>query len=738
MKKTMKRYIFILLISMISFGVNANNKIESKIDSLVNSYNYKRADKAFENMAYIKAIDIYVNLINKEFYQSEIYGKLAFSYLKTGDWENSVKYYNNLFSTSDYSAEDLYNFAQALKSIGNYAESDLRMKQYAALNETDSRIKRQENTSNRIKEIKSIIRYNISPVSFNSEFSDFGATLLDNKLYFVSERRVDAVVNYEYAWKEAPYLDIYELKMDGNVSKPEFLKDKVNSKYHDGPACFSTDGKEMFFTRNNALFRFISKKGDDNTNNLRIYRAQNINGSLSQPEELPFNNDNYSCGHPSISYDGSILYFTSDMPGGYGGSDIYFSERNGETWTEPKNLGPEINTEGNEMFPFIHELGNLYFASDGHFGMGGLDLFIAKLENGKYTIENMGYPLNSKDDDFSLIINKEQKEGYFASNREGGKGDDDIYEFQVLKVNLNLQGKVFDEETKNRIANVSVLLENEEGEKVRLLSSSEDYDYKTEVQPNKTYKIKVNNEEYNSFNTNIVPSTLAKENNTVEYDIYLKKTPVWGVFGKVYYKETMEYISDVNIHVTNKNTEKVMDYLSEDEGLFRIKLEKESEYNFFFEKEGIFSIRADYSTIGRPAGWVNADEFIELAFEKVELNKKIEIPNIYYDVAKWNIREDAAVELDNVVQFLIDNPSIKIELGSHTDARGSASSNQILSQKRAQSAVDYIVSKGIDTNRITAKGYGEEQIKNRCVDGVQCSKAEHQENRRTEIRITGI
>ena len=199
MKKTAKIYTFILLISIISLGVNANTKFEGKIDSLINSYKNKRADKAYENMAYVKAIGMYENLINKEFNQSKIYGKLALSYLKIGDWGNSVKNYNNLFSTSEYSADDLYNFAQALKSIGNYSEADIRMQQYAALNKEDSRILRQANTDKKIKEIKSIVRYNIEPVSFNSKYSDFGVTLTDNKIYFVSERRIDAVVNYEYA-----------------------------------------------------------------------------------------------------------------------------------------------------------------------------------------------------------------------------------------------------------------------------------------------------------------------------------------------------------------------------------------------------------------------------------------------------------------------------------------------------------------------------------------------------------
>ncbi|MBI9052730.1 MAG: OmpA family protein [Bacteroidales bacterium] len=734
----MKKIITIISAVFLIVGFNSNSFANSKLDSIIYEFNLKRADRAFEDMAYVKAIDIYSGLVNKNFVSSHIYRNLAFSYSKTSQNQKAEEHYQILTRNYTYEPIDAYNYAQILKSNGNYSESDKWLNIYASLNSEDTRTKRQANTGSKIREIKAVFKYDIETVPYNSKFADFGPTLRENKLYFASERREDAVVNYEYVWKEAPYLDIYEVDIEGNVSSPKFLKGKVNSKYHDGPACFSKDGKEMFFTRNNSIFRFISKKGENNVNNLKIYYAQYVNGDLTNPVELSFNSENYSCGHPSISADGNTLYFTSDMPGGFGGSDIYVTERVGSSWSKPENLGSEINTEGDEMFPFIHESGILFFASNGHLGLGGLDLFKAELDYGKYIIENLGYPLNSQSDDFALIVDEEQQEGYFSSNREGGKGDDDIYKFFALEVNLNLRGKVFDQATKEHIEKASVVLEDSKGESMRLFSSSDEFDFTIEVEPNEKYIIHVDKEEYNSYRSSFVPSELTKKGNVVEFDVYMKKTPVWGIFGKVYYKESLEVIPEVNIHITNNSTGKVEDYMSDDEGQFRIQLEQNTDYKLFLEKEGVFSIRGDYSTRGRAAGWVNADEFIELAFEKVELNKTIEIPNIYYDVGKWNIRADAAIELDKVVQFLTDNSNIKIELGSHTDSRGSAVSNQSLSQKRAQSAVDYIVSKGIERTRISAKGYGESQLKNRCTDGVSCSKAEHQENRRSEIRITGI
>jgi outer membrane protein OmpA-like peptidoglycan-associated protein/tetratricopeptide (TPR) repeat protein len=733
-----KKYISIISIIFLIIGSTSESFADGKIDSLINEYNHKRANKAYEDMAYIKAIDIYNQLVKKNYINPDIYRNLSNSYYKTSQYDKAEEHYKNLLTNYEYQPEDVYTYAQILKNNGKYKESDRWLNTYAGLNTDDSRSKRQANTGSKISEIKAVYRFDIETVSFNSKFADFGPALRNDKLYFASERREDAVVNFEYAWKEAPYLDIYEVNLDGVVTSPKFLKGKVNSKYHDGPASFSKDGSEMFFTRNNSVFRFISKKGDDNVNNLKIYYAQYINGDLTNPIELSFNSENYSCGHPSLSDDGKTLYFTSDMPGGYGGSDIYLTERTGSGWSKPENLGSEINTEGDEMFPFIHKSGILFFASNGHLGLGGLDLYKAEMDYGKYKIDNMGFPLNSEHDDFALIINEEQKEGYFSSNREGGKGDDDIYKFYALDVNLSLRGKVFDIETKEQIEKPSIVLVDSKGESMRLFSSSDEFDFKIEVEPNESYTLHIDKEGYTSQKVTLKPSEMDKIGNIVEHNIYMTQVPVWGVFGKIYYKESLKEIPEVNVHVTNVNTGKVENYMSDDEGLFRIQLDQNTDYKFFFEKKGIFSIRADYTTRGREAGWVNADEFIELAFEKLELNKKIEIPNIYYDLGKWNIRSDAAKELDNVVQFLVDNPNIKIELGSHTDARGSAKSNQSLSQKRAQSAVDYIVSKGIAGTRISAKGYGESQLKNRCADGVQCSKEEHQENRRSEIRITGI
>jgi outer membrane protein OmpA-like peptidoglycan-associated protein len=705
----------------------------SKLDSIVNAYYKKQANNAYAKLAYVKAIELYTKIIKNEFADAEVYSNLADANYKIGETIKSEESYKVLINNYEYKSVDLYRYAQALRYNGKYKESDIWMKRYLELNPDDSRAKRQLESSKKVKELKSVNRYEIENVDFNSKYADFGTALRGDKIYFSSERRVDEIINYEYAWKENPYNDIYQLSLDGKVTKPKLLEGKVNSKFHDGPVCFSDDETEMFFTRNNSYFRIISKNGEGKVNNLKIFYTKFVNNEVSEPVELPFNSNDYSCGHPSLSKDGSVLYFSSNMPGGYGEADIYMVERTEAGWSEPKNLGPEINTEGNEMFPFIEESGVLYFSSNGHSGMGGLDIYKAQMKNGIYSVENMGYPMNSNSDDFSLIIDKDQKEGYFSSNREGGKGDDDIYKFTALKINLNLQGKVYNQETKQHIKNSSIVLKNNEGEQERLISSSDEFDYRIEVDPNIEYTIQVNKDGYNAFQASFIPSELYPQDNLVNYDVFLKKIPFWGIYGNVYLLPDMTSVPEVTINVEPRNGEKFT-VLSSKLGDFKFKLEPETDYDIVFTKQLFFTKRVSYSTVGVDTGYVNLNEFVELAMDEATIGKSIEI-QILYDLGKWNIREDAAMELDDMIQFLQDNPTIKIELGSHTDARGSSKSNQALSQKRAESAVNYMIERGIIKDRIDAKGYGETKLKNRCADGVRCSEEEHQVNRRSEVTI---
>jgi outer membrane protein OmpA-like peptidoglycan-associated protein len=404
-------------------------------------------------------------------------------------------------------------------------------------------------------------------------------------------------------------------------------------------------------------------------------------------------------------------------------------------------MGAEINTPSDDMFPFIHKNGHLYFASSGRQGMGGLDLFEAfKKDDGSYTVLNMGYPINSNNDDFGVYLAEDGIHGYFASNRPGGKGDDDIYRFIVtnpIKLALDLEGDVTDAMDGHKLDSSNVVLTLADGTNPQPLNTGSLNTFGYEIKPDLKYKVEVTRKGYNSATVAVDPEKRPENSDVVKVPVVLEKIQEWGIYGNVYIRGTKEVVPGVTITIKRSSGELYSTVITPEVEGFRTKLEPNMGYEIVFEKKGFLTTKGNYSTVGRKPGYVDINEFIDVSIEKIDMNKTIEV-NIYYDLGKWNIRKDAAVELDKVVAFLTDNPEIKVELGSHTDARGDAASNQSLSQKRADSAVAYIIGKGISKDRIVAKGYGESKLKNQCADGVKCSEAEHQQNRRTEIRITSF
>ncbi|KAB2872338.1 MAG: OmpA family protein, partial [Bacteroidales bacterium] len=532
----------------------------------------------------------------------------------------------------------------------------------------------------------------------------------------------------------------------------------INTRYHEGPLSYCVVDSTMYFTRNN--FNQYKKLSSDGKLNLKIFTAQftynewlksvenradsliGMKAKLTEKDwrnikEFKYNSDEYSTGHPTLTADGKKMYFVSDMPGGVGGTDIYMCERTeGNDWSQPINL-KEINTKGNEMFPFIHPSGTIFFASDGLPGLGGLDIFKANHKgNGFDKPENMGAPLNSSFDDFGLIADNETKTGYFSSNRTNGKGTDDLYfvEFSNIRY-TTLALRIIDKESNSTITNATVNLTNKTQGKSNALTPDSYSLYPSNVNLSDSFNVEINSVDYIPYSNTISLDENSIVNDSILVTIPIMKKNFYGVFGSVFIKGTQEIVPNVTLAFQPQNNEQPITITSSENGEFRTLLSEKTSYDVTVTKQDFFTIKDKYLTDDKESGWVNLNQFINLNIEKIDLNKTIEIPNIYYDLGKWNIRKDAAIELDKVVALLNDNPNIKIELGSHTDSRGNAESNQSLSQKRAQSAVDYIISKGISKDRIVAKGYGESKLKNQCADGIKCDEKEHQQNRRTEIRV---
>jgi outer membrane protein OmpA-like peptidoglycan-associated protein/tetratricopeptide (TPR) repeat protein len=426
----------------------------------------KKGDYYFSKFSYIKAITEYEKMIEGDLNIEYAQQQLAECYLLIRDYKKSIPYFKAVINNATLPTDYYFKYAMALYSNGDHDESEKWLKKYKKFNKNDSRLKRFLKDGNLASVVfNSRQRYEVEPVSFNSKESDFGTFSRGGDLYFASSSRIDDVTGDTYGWNEEPWLDIFVVPQDNPYAVPKRLKGNVNTKYHESSLVFSTDYKNdtiIYFTRNN----FFEKKesyGALNEINLKIYSAIQVDGEWTENRTLRINSDYYSTGHPSVSPDRKRLYFTSDRPGGFGGTDIYYSEiheRGGVG--APINAGPIVNTEGNEMFPFINDEGKLFFSSDGHVGFGQLDVFssISNAEDEIVDIINLGTPMNSSADDFAYYGFSNGIDGYVSSNREGGMGSDDIYSFKFTPA-LDVEGFVTDGVNQQPLDSVQVKLFNQ-------------------------------------------------------------------------------------------------------------------------------------------------------------------------------------------------------------------------------------------------------------------------------------
>jgi len=435
----------------------------------------KQADKLFNKFSYMKAIKLYQSELQKRPNNLHVHKKLGDCYMLLRQPQKAAPYYKKVVKSGSIDPIYYYAYAQVLRASGKYKESKVWMRKFKATGVVDSRVVQFFNNLDFIDVIqKREQRYTIKNSPLNTKNSDFGAVKHKGYTYFVSAREdEDASVKRVYNWNDQPYLDLFKVSDTSDVVTR--MVEGVNTKFHEGAACFTPNGKYMYFTRNN-YFNKKSIKDDQGTNNLKIFKAEWIDNQWQNSMPLFFSSDSYSVGHPTVSADGKKLFFTSDMPGGYGGSDIYVSEIHDRGGVKkPINLGETINTEGNEMFPFYHPLEKkLYFSSEGHLGLGQLDVFVAEKIDGKYqNVTNLGEPINSGSDDFSYYLNDLGSEGFIASNREGGIGDDDIYTF-TRKRDFTLKGIITDKITNEPLENASVILSDSKGSIVFKIETEDD------------------------------------------------------------------------------------------------------------------------------------------------------------------------------------------------------------------------------------------------------------------------
>jgi len=499
MKFTHRHIILIITILFTSLGY-------SQIDKL------KEADKMFEGYAFIDAQKIYLEVARSGYESENLFKKLGDSYYFNNDQEKALEWYQKLYDLNqNLSKEYLFRYAQSLKSVKRYKESDKIMLEFDALNETDSRVSKLKKERNYLELIDMQSgRFEMEKASINSDYSEFSPSFFGKQLVFASNRPISSSVKRIHEWNNQPYLNLYSLDLSDSLdieSEPIVFSEELNSKFHESSAVFTKDGKTVYFTRNNFSGNKLNR-GEDGVSYLKLFKSKlNQENTWTKPEELPFNSDNYSVAHPALSKDNKTLYFSSDMEGTIGMSDIFRVKLlEDDSYSSPENLGNLINTEGRENFPFVSDDGLLYFASDGHLGLGGLDVFVAVIKDKGELGEvfNLGRPINSNKDDFSFIINSKLRKGFFASNRGEGESSDNIYKINQLEKLMTacsqlLNGNIFTTNGEDALSDAKVELFDENLKLLNSTTTDSEGFYQFEVECDTRYVVRVSKDGFGTL-----------------------------------------------------------------------------------------------------------------------------------------------------------------------------------------------------------------------------------------------
>lgn len=662
MKKKLRIVAASFTIVGVILGLSACNSARQMYTSGIKKFGNGEYDLAIKDLS--KALEANYEAGSANFYIAE-------SYRLSNRFKEALPYWKKVLENDPDNADARFQYAYTLKTIGDYSEALEQFRQVAVAAKSADVLK--ERASREVEILKIMDRvaiqkvaYEIVNVPLNTDAAEFAPAVLNQELV-VSMSRKEAV----YKSNGQPMLGIYKVKIADDPAEttgnPALFSSTIfDANANEGSPAFTPDGKTVVFARGNTG----KKRGNAD---VKLYMSRLVNDQWSEPRYLPVNDSLSWDGSPAFSRDGKTLYFASNRPGGVGGIDIYRTNMDASgRFSKPVNMGGDINTAGDEMFPYVGPDNRLYFASDGHPGLGKLDLFVATRSQGVIAVENMGVPFNSPQDDFGLVFYEEES-GFFSSNRDGGKGDDDIYYFYMPEAEEADEPKPEPEDPRYVNGELKVIRYFLAGDVLTGLPESTPLD---------------------SAFVRIMPDTA---------DVALERMPTdeQGKFGKY-------------------------------------RLEEGKSYVLLAERKGYISKRMPFTMAGKsiPLIFLNKAETdttyqVTIRLDKMELNRTFALDNIYYDLDKYAIRADAAPELDKLVQLLKDNPTMQIELSSHTDARASDAYNMTLSQRRAESVVNYLSEKGIEPERMEAKGYGERNLLIRNAK----TEEEHQRNRRTEFTI---
>ena len=705
----------------------------------------QKGDKAYEHLGYMKSANYYQDVqVEKHQITPSMMTHLANSYRLNGETE-AAEYWYARYINNTTNAEDYLHYSQMLYSNGKCEDALRWYNKYKSSKGSKGQRDFIEDCAEMatFPNRKNVVIKNVA--SLNSEQLDFSPVPFKNGVLFTSNRKWQKLKACTDTWTNGSFADLYFAEKTGeNEDGSKRFADavpfsgKLNGDFHDGTATFSPDGQSMYFTRNS-----YSGKASNDVVRLQLYSAKAKGENWTDVQKLPFNSEEFASCHPSLSTDGSRLYFASDRPGGFGGMDIYVSKNENGSWSEPMNLGPEVNTEGNEIFPFMGK-DKLHFSSDGHRGLGGLDIFsvaqnVMGDDNTWSNRKNMGQPINSQKDDFAFNVDGTNRAGYFTSNRPGGLGEDDIYfwkkegedEPEVLTKVLC----VYDEKSGDRLSESAVNV-------TRIPCSTNAAEaYTTDdngttslpIVAGESYQIQVIKDGYVESVSTIKAEDLFKMK---EHCIPLDRKAMM-LRGKVLIDNYNALLPGAKIRLLEKCSGQTLQAESDANGSFEFPVKCDCDYELIGSKE---KFSEDRSTFKVPKVNCDNNESVEKEL-RLKLEEKgevllVEINDIYYNFDKSDIRLDADMELMDLVSLMNQYPSLTVELRAHTDSRGSHAYNEALSERRAKEARDFIIKHGIDASRVVgARGYGESQLSNHCSDGVKCTEEEHQRNRRTEIKV---
>jgi outer membrane protein OmpA-like peptidoglycan-associated protein/tetratricopeptide (TPR) repeat protein len=687
-----------------------------------------RGDAAYDNMAYKKAIKHYEKAMNGK-KDPALHAKIAASYGKMNNTAKAEEHYSKALETENADAAVKLAYAKALMANGKKEAGLDAMVRYLDEHPEDANAREWALKSTKEGEFSEYheSRVKVELLDLPNFTAAFSPCPYKEYLYFTAEKNV-STDEKPNPWNGKSFLDIYRIRHASafDLNSSESVGGQINTLLHDGPIAVDSVGQYAYVTQS-ALKKNNKRMLDEQDINqlkISVYKIEN-NGEWKLSGDLLFNESNSSTMHPSITEDGRTLFFSSDRHGGAGSADLYMVSYNGTEWGEPVSLGADINTPGNEVFPFARHKDTVFFASNGHGGMGGLDIFMSVFDGQKWSHpQNLKSPINTHFDDFSIYRNMDGKSGFFSSNRTG---KDQIYSWEVRDPQFLIVGKVVDID-KDPVDHALVMLSS--NNPMDSILTDPNGNFEMPLDWNRDYEISGKSNKL--FTDTFAISTMGLEkSDTFRVELNLQG-PEFLVRGYVIDKNSKLRLSDVNVELLNADETKLNVIKTGASGEFSFKLNRNEQYSIYGNKKKYFTRMVAVSTVG-----LKESKTFEVVLELEEVKEKttIVLNNIYYDFDKWFIRKDAVGDLDNLLRFMKDNPGTKIEMSSHTDSRGTNTYNLDLSDKRAKSAMDYLIERGVGRDRMQFKGYGETKLVNGCKDGVICTEAKHQANRRTEFTV---